>query len=272
MEVVMKNTCSAKQWYIGSLDPSPQAGAARRRKLGILLLAGGLLPGLLGCGDSLAGPGDMVTVSFDFTTSDHGWTADFAEFFPDQAERMELVAGHETLPEGIGRTGKGLYIAGFNISDDLFMFWKRQVQGLEPMTTYRVSFEVEFASNAPSGCFGAGGPPAEAVYMKVGATVVEPVVELVEDADGHYYHVNIDKSNQSGCGEDAFVIGTIGTTNEDCFEWKWELVTLASTVDYRVTTDASGKVWLLVGTDSGFEALTELYYTRFKAVFERIPS
>jgi len=34
-----------------------------------------------------------------------------------------------------------------------------------------------------------------------------------------------------------------------------------------VTTDAGGAAWLLVGTDSGFEGSTRLYYTRFAATF-----
>ena len=30
----------------------------------------------------------------------------------------------------------------------------------------------------------------------------------------------------------------------------------------QVSSDADGKIWLIVGTDSGFEGLTALYYTR----------
>jgi putative lipoprotein len=35
-----------------------------------------------------------------------------------------------------------------------------------------------------------------------------------------------------------------------------------------VTTDASGGVWLIVGTDSGFEGLTALYYSRISYTLE----
>jgi hypothetical protein len=34
-----------------------------------------------------------------------------------------------------------------------------------------------------------------------------------------------------------------------------------------VTSGGSGAAWLLVGTDSGFEGSTRLYYTRFAAAF-----
>ena len=36
----------------------------------------------------------------------------------------------------------------------------------------------------------------------------------------------------------------------------------------QVQTDGSGSVWLFVGTDSGFEATTSVYYTWVVATFE----
>ena len=35
-----------------------------------------------------------------------------------------------------------------------------------------------------------------------------------------------------------------------------------SVAPLQVSSDADGKIWLIVGTDSGFEGLTALYYTR----------
>jgi hypothetical protein len=34
------------------------------------------------------------------------------------------------------------------------------------------------------------------------------------------------------------------------------------------TTDSTGRAWLFVGTDSGFESRSAVYYTRFMALFE----
>jgi hypothetical protein len=36
-----------------------------------------------------------------------------------------------------------------------------------------------------------------------------------------------------------------------------------------VVTDSSGSLWLVFGTDSGFEGLTELWYTHLTAAFAR---
>jgi hypothetical protein len=36
----------------------------------------------------------------------------------------------------------------------------------------------------------------------------------------------------------------------------------------EVATDSDGRVWLFVGSDSGFESITSLDYTRVLATFE----
>ena len=40
-----------------------------------------------------------------------------------------------------------LFITGNNQSDDLFMFFKRRVTGLQPNGRYRVTFALEFVTN-----------------------------------------------------------------------------------------------------------------------------
>jgi hypothetical protein len=235
---------------------------------GVVAAAVAWVPWIAAC-DAGLGPRDIHTITFDFAAETHGWTAGFADYPPEWESGMELVSGHEPLPEALGVAGRGLFIGGMNLSDDLFMFWKGRATGLEPQQRYQVRFKVEFASQKPSGCAGVGGAPGESVFVKAGATAVEPVVSAIENGMGDvtYYRLNIDKSDQAGSGEDAIVIGDAGTTNPDCFDWRWELKTLVSGGPFEVTTDADGAVWLLVGTDSGFEGRSEFYYTRFEAEF-----
>lgn len=212
-------------------------------------------------------PGIEV-LEFDFTEATHGWVGGFSDFPPEWEERMELESGHEPLPAEVEREGRGLRIAGSNNSDDLFMFWKGRAEGLRPDAEYLADFEVEFATEAPSGCAGIGGPPGEAVTVKVGATPLEPR-PVIEEAGGQdYYRMNIDKGNQSSGGDDALVIGDVASTSTDCNDWTWEMKTLASEEPFRVTTDSDGALWLLVGTDSGFEGRTRLFYTRYSMSLE----
>ncbi len=204
-----------------------------------------------------------VVFEYDFSRETHGWVGDFADLPVDGGDIYELEFAHRPLPPYLGDR-KGLYISGSNRSDDLFMFLKKQVTGLEPNAEYRVDFTVQFATQAASGCVGIGGAPGEAVYVKVGAAAQEPV-PIVQDG---WYRLNLDKSNQSGSGEHGVVIGDVANTLTDCMGDTYELKTLEGpkSGSFTARTDASGNLWLFVGTDSGFEGKTSLYYTYVKVV------
>jgi len=118
---------------------------------------------------------------------------------------------------------------------------------------------VEFATSAASGCSGIGGPPGESVYLKAGAANFEPKSEAV---DG-FFEMNIDKGQQAAGGKDAVVLGHVGNNSGDCTGNTWEYKTL--TLDsFTVQTDVWSRIWLIIGTDSGFEGRTTLYYTNIK--------
>jgi hypothetical protein len=135
---------------------------------------------------------------------------------------------------------------------------------LPPDTNYRVSFSVEIATNAPSGCFGVGGAPGEGVTVKAGVSLVEPERQL--DAMG-WWRLNIDKGQQTNGGEDVVVIGDLANSRSCEEGFEWELKRLGGP-PMMLTTDSTGRAWLSVGTDSGFESRSAVYYTRFVALFE----
>ncbi len=228
----------------------------------VCLLLAGLLPAA-GCSRQDGnGSGNRVNLRFDFAEGDHqGWAGDFTDLPVDYEEDIyELEFGIVDRPAELG-SGKAFMISGHNRSDDLFMFLKKQLgtaHGLKPNTTYRIVFEVEFANNAPAGAFGIGGPPGEAVFVKVGAATEEPVPV---DINGEW-HLNVDKGGQSEGGRNAVVVGD-GTkpTSEDFETYELKTVNNASE-PLEITTDADGNLWIFVGTDSGFEGKTTLYYTQ----------
>lgn len=206
-------------------------------------------------------------LEFDFCHGAQGWEAGFAEYAPEM-EDMQLGEGVRALPAELGIEGTGYYLQGMNHSDDLFIFLKRRLgtdDGVVPGQEYRIKFTIVFASNAPSGAVGIGGPPGEAVFLKAGASTVEPEVYL--DPDTNYYLMNVDKgSGNSASGEAASVTGHIanGLSAEEVDLQNPPYVSLKRQHEheYTVTAGPDGELWLLVGTDSGFEGLTGIYYQR----------
>ncbi len=220
--------------------------------------------GGLGIGDDDAdGAEDVQTFSFDFSQSAPGWSAGFADLPQGQDAFFELIFDLRPLLPDLNPNRNGLFISGNNRSDDLFMFVRRQVTGLEPNATYLVDFSVSIGSEAGNDCVGAGGPPA--ITLKAGATVAQPVA--TPNATG-LLRMNIDKGNQTVGGADMQVLGDIGV-NVDCDNPVFATKRLQSSTArlFQVRTGDDGSLWLVVGTDSGFEGITRLFYTRMEARF-----
>ena len=209
----------------------------------------------------------VFSVSFDFSQSEEGWKADFADL-PVNAEDSsfyELKYDYTNLPANLDAQ-KAIMLSGNNHSDDLFMFIKRKVTGLNPNTSYTLVFDVELASNAPKGSVGAGGSPGESVYLKAGASEIEPV----KSVQGDQYVLNIDKGNQSESGSNATVLGDIATPLTVA---EYTLITRnnasPSSQPLIAQSNSNGDIWLMIGTDSGFEGTTTVYYTKVKVLFSR---
>jgi hypothetical protein len=90
------------------------------------------------------------------------------------------------------------------------------------------------------------------------------------DRLGQIVLVNVDKGNQSTSGQNAMVLGTI-ENSLPCqlvggqILREWQLKTLRSVGGVALQANGQGEAWLIVGTDSGFEGKTEIYYTRVVA-------
>ncbi|AWL12998.1 hypothetical protein HMF8227_02546 [Saliniradius amylolyticus] len=194
-----------------------------------------------------------VTLEFDFNQGLHSWQAGFSDFPPGDKESYALESGIEMLPNKDNQ--QGFYLKGFNKSDDLFMFMKRPISELVPNTHYTLSGSVTFLSNAGKSCSGIGGAPGESVYVKLGASEIEP-----EQAD---YYMNIDIGSQSHSGNDALVMGNIAVDNVDCSGGQFEekTLTLEDSRGLPIQTSENGDLWILLGTDSGFEGVSEVFYT-----------
>lgn len=231
------------------------------------------LAALLACGlfacDSGVEPAPAASVQLDanFNAGTHGWLADFTDFPEGEREKHQVESGHRALPQPLDTTRRGYMLSGMNHSDDMFMYIRRRVTGLFPDTDYDIGFRVTLATDAPAGCAGVGGAPGESVVLKAGAAAAEPV-PVVRDGD---YRLDVDKGEQLEEGTAALILGNMATTSDDCFAPVYELKQFDSAPrTLRVRTDAGGRVWLFVGTESGFEARTRVYITRVQADLQRV--
>lgn len=209
------------------------------------------------------GSGSSTTIYSDFSDGEDGWQAGFSEYSGNNVESYELEEGIAPLPPPLDETKMAYRISGMNRSDDLFMYLIKRVQGLEPGVTYKGRFTLQIASDAKSGGVGAGGAPGESVGVGVGLTVDQPTSNPNED---NFYRMNLDKIQQCCTdGDDMVVIGDVANGTD---EYVYTLI--ERTGEFSAMTDHQGVLWIIVGTDSGYEGKTTLYYANIEVILEKI--
>ena len=144
------------------------------------------------------------------------------------------------------------------------MFLKRRLtaaDGVVAGQTYQITFTLVFASNAQSGCGGVGGPPGEGVAMKAGASPAEPqplLTTIAAPLSFNWFRMNVDKSGIAASRVSDIANGI------PCNLSSQPYVSLERHHQHTslVNANSNGELWLLVGTDSGYEAMTAIYYQR----------
>ncbi|MDE2863467.1 MAG: hypothetical protein OXR05_00050 [Gemmatimonadota bacterium] len=228
--------------------------ASRWRSRSAVLFMGASLSG---CSRAITPPEPLV-FTFDFDRGAQGFVADFADYPPEHAEIYELTADYRAIPPPLD-SRSALFISGVNRSDDLFMFYRGTLDGLTAGARYAATVSVEIATDTPSGCFGVGGAPGESVWIKAGVTALEPLPV----SDGSYLRMNVDIGSQSNSGTQAVVLGNVANSRACEEPRRWETKALAEQdVPASLLVPPDGRAWLLIGADSGFESLTQLYFTR----------
>lgn len=218
---------------------------------------------VVGCEPSSSPNGDLVFVD-RFQDGASEWVAGFSDVDAALADNVQFEG--TILEHPLEATRPSLYLFGHNISDDLFMFWKRRVEGFVPGATYDVRMEVDFATQYQQGCDTGVGP---AVIIKMGASTAEPLV--VPIADGSL-RMTVDKGEQFEEGSAIRILGdhrngVPGCSTEAPFA---ERRRSSGDRSVRVRADNGGSLWVLVATESAFEVANAIHFTRVRYVFQRV--
>lgn len=209
------------------------------------------------------------TFQYSWEINEEGWQFGYADYpsglsLQDSLGLYAMSYGYSLLPNAIQPPQKGMMLAGANRSDDLFMYLFKKIEGLNPRFTYQAKFEIEIASNAPTNAVGIGGAPGESVVIKTGVAGFEP--DVVKDNNG-WYRMNLDKGNQSVGGADMVTAGHAGVADDTN---DYELIIRKNSLPIQFKSDADGNAWIIIGSDSGFEGLTTLYYAGLKVKLKKI--
>jgi hypothetical protein len=196
-----------------------------------------------------------VSIVSSFENGFDGWSVDLAEYNTSMdSSSIEFKYGIEKMPSD--STKKGLRVQSHNRSDDMFMYLKKKITGFDSRKTYDVLIDIELGTYFHSSSIGIGGSPGSSVFLKAGASSKEPNKKL----EGDFYTFNLDKGNQLESGKELV---TIGDASNGLSEPGFKVVNRNNTSKLvSVKPNENGEIWLCVGTDSGFEGLSVLYYDK----------
>ncbi|MEZ0484393.1 hypothetical protein [Fibrella aquatica] len=208
--------------------------------------------------NNLPTPAKGVLLNDSFSVGTNGWEGGYTDYSTPQDSLINFKFEQASLPMPLNAAQKSLRVYGENRSDDLFMYVSRKLTNLSPNKEYTLLFEIELASLYPESGFGIGGGPATSVMLKAGASPIKP--EKIKDGD--YYRLNIDKGNQLEGGKDMVAIGNLAN-GKDIEEYT--LIQRSNDENpFKVRANDRGELWLIIGTDSGFEGNQSIYYNRIK--------
>ncbi len=218
---------------------------------------------LAGCAQQAGLPSGSVT--FDFEADDAGFTPSYADYPNSEGveEFYEFRHAYGEIP--IDRAGKGIFISGNNHSDDLFMGYVKRLEGLAPGQSYRFTLSFRLATDVEGSLVGVGGAPGEGVTVKCGVTSTQPVSAPDGDGPFAHYRLNIDAGLQGNGGKDMVVVGDMAKP-ENNRPGEYEFKQFQAQV--TAAANAQGKVFLIIGTDSGFEATTSYYLDDIQVAWE----
>ena len=211
---------------------------------------------------------NALSKEYNFESGYEGWQVNYTDYpfnlsAKDSLELYEMIHNHSPLPASIQPAQSGIKIRGHNRSDDLCMYLFKKMSDLQPNTLYSVVFTLQIGSNAATKAIGVGGAPGESVYIKAGASNIEPKNSI--GVEGNYI-LNIDKGQQSQGGNDMMVIGHIGVSDTTK---QYTLIQRKNSSPFLKQSNDKGELWLVVGTDSGYEGLTEIYYASIKVELQK---
>lgn len=192
-------------------------------------------------------------VNFDFEEGDSGFLPIFANLPAVEGTEEFYELEHEHVAVPVEGAGKGMFLSGNNHSDDLFMGYYKELAGLTPGERYVFRVTFQLATDVEGGLIGIGGSPGSSVYVKGGVTAQKPVAAETEE---QYYRLNLDKGNQGTGGADMALLGNMEKYDPQR-PGEYEFKTFAFSAEAVPGED--GKVYLILGTDSGFEGTSSWY-------------
>lgn len=190
---------------------------------------------------------------FDMNIVGENWTPRAANVPADRLVEVGVVGDWRALPDPLPTARKAVYLAGTNVTGNLFLFTQKRFTGLAPNSTFTASFAVQFATDIQSGCSIGSGT----TYIKAGTSLAE----LTSEPDNQgILRVSANVGEHTTAG-DFTLLGNLRNALAGCSTpgTFGSNTTITQTQVATFTTDFDGGFILFVGLDSNIVGPLEVY-------------
>lgn len=210
---------------------------------------------------------ENLTLTETFESGANGWEALFGSYPEGEEEFYGLDSDVKALPTPLDQSKKAFMLSGNNHSDALRMFMVKQIDGFIPGASYQLSVSLKLASMYPSSGIGIGGGPGSAVHIVAYASAGGFEKKYSDDSNSSgYFDIEIIKDTVDDKAQSTADLGTVGIEGE---EYVYTMIERQNDEPLVCKADSNGKIWFIVGTWSGFEGITTLYYDEVKIEFQK---
>ncbi|MCC5931576.1 MAG: hypothetical protein JJU28_20180 [Cyclobacteriaceae bacterium] len=208
------------------------------------------------------GQGNVRYSFFDFTDGLQNWSAGIAGHSIEESQENLLEVSHSSLPT-LFNDSKALKIRAKIDGEKIFMFIKRQVHGLDPNANYQIVCEVRLGAELLTETD--RNSNAE-VLFKYGSSSLEPMVSA--NVDEGIYALNLNAMSREVSGGE---IKTVQKINPPVSRQMPAVHTVNTfNIPLQGSTDAEGKLWILMGTESDLQSELAFYYNAIVIYYTRM--
>jgi hypothetical protein len=193
-------------------------------------------------------------IAYYFNDKLQGWTGVISDYPQGEEDSSDFEFGLKKLPLPLDTSLYAVKISSNNQRGGLFTYMFAPVSSLASNATYSITFNIQLASNiSTSTIAGPEGSP----NIAIGAGALDTVPVNVLD-DTNWYRPNFEVKLQNKESTEVMqVLGNLGVTDGTTAYTAIGRNNYANPI--KVKSNNEGKIYLLIGWDSGYKGVTAIY-------------
>jgi len=205
---------------------------------------------------------------FNFQDGSNAWEGGFAGYPIEDSALYALDTGHVEVPNGSfeGIFNENAYrLSGKSVNENLFFYFKKEIEGLEPTTNYALTFNYRIGFQVLTDSLDTLA--GKNLYVRAGAVPEEP---MATPGNNNLMELNLNAGSGLDDGDDMAYLGRITIGDTDFVRQVFLVESQEDVIE--VTSNSEGKLWLVLGIDSEVPDTVNVFYSGVAVYYDELES